>query len=170
MRVNRLTIVNTILLYTPNTLYSKFAFKDKIKEESYGFKNMKSNEELLNIAKEASLNAYCPYSEFPVGACVLYESENVYSGCNVENASYGLSLCAERNAMSTAVASGEKSKLLKIAIFSPKSSLCFPCGACRQWIQEFAQGYNTEIILEDENGNIQIYYINDILPHSFKLL
>ncbi len=131
---------------------------------------MKTNEELLNLAKEASSKAYCPYSEFPVGACALYESENFYTGCNVENSSYGLALCAERNAMSNAIAAGEKSKLIKIAIFSPKSPLCFPCGACRQWIQEFALDYNTEIILEDENGNIQIYYINDILPHSFKLL
>ena len=131
---------------------------------------MKSNEELLNIAKEVSNNSYSPYSEFPVGACVLYESGNVYSGCNVENSSYGLTLCAERNAMSTAIANGEKSKIIKIAIYSPKSSLCFPCGACRQWIQEFAQGYNTEIILEDENGNEKIFYINDLLPHSFTLI
>lgn len=170
LRVNRLTIVNTILLYPSNTLYSKFEFKDKIEKKKVWVENMKTNEELLNIAKEVSLNAYCPYSNFSVGACSLFESENFYSGCNVENASYGLSLCAERNSMSTAIASGEKSKLIKIAIYSPKSSLCFPCGACRQWIQELSQGYNTEIILEDENGNIQIYYINDILPHSFKLL
>ncbi len=131
---------------------------------------MKSNEELLIIAKEASNNSYSPYSQFPVGACALYESGNTYSGCNVENSSYGLTLCAERNAMSNAVANGEKSKLIKIAIFSPKSSLCFPCGACRQWIQEFSQGYNTEIILEDNNGNIQIFNINDLLPHSFTLM
>lgn len=131
---------------------------------------MKTNEELLNIAKGVSNNSYSPYSEFPVGACALYESGRDYAGCNVENSSYGLALCAERNAMSTAIACGEKSKLVKIAIYSPKSSLCFPCGACRQWIQEFAQGYNTEIILEDEEGNIKIFYINDLLPHSFTLI
>ena len=131
---------------------------------------MKTNEELLNIAKEISNNSYSPYSKFPVGACALYESGNDYAGCNVENSSYGITLCAERNAMSTAIANGEKSKLIKIAIYSPKSSLCFPCGACRQWIQEFAQGYNTEIILEDEDANIKIFYINDLLPHSFTLM
>ena len=131
---------------------------------------MKSNEELLNIAKDAACNSYSPYSKFPVGACVLYESGNVYFGCNVENSSYGLTLCAERNAMSNAIASGEKTKLLKIAIFSPKSSLCFPCGACRQWIQEFSQGENVEVILEDDNRNIQIFYINELLPHSFTLI
>ena len=131
---------------------------------------MTTNEELLNFAKEAVSQAYCKYSKFPVGACALYESGNIYKGCNVENSSYGLALCAERNAMSSAVSNGEKTKIIKIAIYSPKSSLCFPCGACRQWIQEFANNYNTEIILEDDNGDIKIYYINDLLPHSFQLI
>lgn len=131
---------------------------------------MKSNEELLELAKEISQKAYCPYSNFPVGACVLFESENYYVGCNVENSSYGLSLCAERNALSTAVANGENSKPIKIAIYSPKSSKCFPCGACRQWIQEFAKGYNTEIILEDDNKECCSFYINDILPYAFNLI
>ncbi len=131
---------------------------------------MHTNEELLNFAKEAANNAYCPYSKFPVGACTLFESGNIYTGCNVENSSYGLALCAERNAMSTAIAQGEKSKIIKIAIYSPKSSLCFPCGACRQWIQELSQGYNTEIILENDKNETEVYYINDILPYTFKLL
>jgi len=130
---------------------------------------MKSNEELIETAKEASRNAYCPYSKFPVGACIEFESGNTYKGCNIENSSYGLALCAERNAISTAVVSGEKSRLTKIAIYSPKSAKCFPCGACRQWIQEFAKGYNTEIILEDENSNCCSYFINDLLPYSFQL-
>ena len=91
-------------------------------------------------------------------------------GCNVENASYGLSLCAERNAISTAIANGENSRLIKIAIYSPKSTKCFPCGACRQWLQEFAKDYNTEIILEDENGNCCSYYIDELLPYSFNLI
>ncbi|MCD7779537.1 MAG: cytidine deaminase [Candidatus Gastranaerophilales bacterium] len=130
---------------------------------------MKTNEELLEAAKEVSKRAYCPYSKFAVGACALYESGNIYSGCNIENSSYGLSLCAERNAISNAVAGGETSKLVKIAIYSPNSSKCFPCGACRQWIQEFAEGYNTEIILENEEKGVCSYYINDILPYSFNL-
>ncbi len=130
---------------------------------------MKTNEELLEAAKEVSKRAYCPYSKFAVGACALYESGNIYSGCNIENSSYGLSLCAERNAISNAVAGGETSKLVKIAIYSPNSSKCFPCGACRQWIQEFAAGYNTEIILENEEKGVCSYYINDILPYSFNL-
>ncbi len=131
---------------------------------------MLSDKELLEKAQEVSKKAYCPYSKFPVGACVLYESGNIYQGCNVENSSYGLSLCAERNAISNAIAQGETSKLLKIAIYSPKTKKCFPCGACRQWLQEFSHDINVEIILEDENSNCCSYFINDILPYSFKLV
>ena len=125
---------------------------------------MKTNEELLNIAKEASEKSYSPYSKFPVGACVLYENGNVFSGCNIENASYGLSLCAERNAISTAIASGETSNIVKIAIYSPKSSKCYPCGACRQWLQEFEKGQDIQIILEDDNAELLVYGINELLP------
>ena len=132
--------------------------------------SMKTNEELLNIAKEVSKNSYSPYSKFPVGACVLYENGNTYSGCNIENSSYGLSLCAERNAISTAIASGETSNILKIAIYSPKSSKCYPCGACRQWLQEFEKGQNIQIILEGENNELLVYGINELLPYSFNLV
>ena len=75
------------------------------------------NAELLELAKKVCENAYAKYSNFHVGACALYDTGNYYLGCNVENASYGLTLCAERNAMSNAVAAGEKGKLVKIAIF-----------------------------------------------------
>ena len=129
---------------------------------------MKTNEELLQIAKEASQMAYCPYSKFAVGACVLYESGNYYSGCNVENSSYGLGICAERNAISTAIANGEKSKLVKIAIYSPKTINCVPCGACRQWLQEFEQGQNIQVVLENENNSLIVYSLSELLPHSFK--
>ena len=131
---------------------------------------MITNEELMNIAKEASKNAYCPYSKFSVGACLLYENGNTYSGCNVENSSYGLSLCAERNAISTAIASGETSKISKIAIYSPKSAKCYPCGACRQWMQEFEVGQDIQILLEGDDGEILVYGINELLPHSFNLV
>ena len=108
--------------------------------------------ELLEYAKEASKKSYSPYSKFPVGACVLYESGKIYQGCNVENASYGLTLCAERNAMSSAIVKGETSKITAIAIYSPKQKKCLPCGACRQWLSEFAKNEKeTKIILEDIN-------------------
>ncbi len=131
---------------------------------------MLTNKELLETAKKASENAYCPYSLFPVGACALFESGKTYTGCNIENSSYGLTLCAERNAISNAISQGETTKLIKIAIYSPKSKKCFPCGACRQWIQEFADGFNTEIILEGNSSQENLYYINDIFPYSFKLI
>lgn len=131
---------------------------------------MKTNEELLNIAKEASNASYSPYSQFPVGACALYESGNTYKGCNVENSSYGLALCAERNAISNAVVSGEKSTIIKIAIYSPKRKKCFPCGACRQWFREFEKGQNLEVILENDDGGIITYTANELLPHSFDLI
>lgn len=130
---------------------------------------MKSDEQLLELAKMAAENAYNPYSKFKVGACALYESGNYYVGCNVENASYGLTLCAERNALSSAVAAGEKSTLLKIAIYSPNIKLCWPCGACRQWVYEFENGQHTKVVLEDENLQPVSYCINELLPHNFKL-
>ena len=128
---------------------------------------MKSNEELLQMAKEAADKAYCHYSKFAVGACALYENGNFYIGCNVENSSYGLGICAERNAISTAVAMGEKSKLIKIAIFSPNTTQCVPCGACRQWLREFEQGQDIEVILEEKDNSIIIYKLSELLPHSF---
>lgn len=122
---------------------------------------------LLEKAKIASKNAYCPYSKFPVGACVLYENDNTYTGCNVENVSFGLTLCAERNAISTAIANGETSKIKAIAIYSPKQQKCLPCGACLQWISEFALNDETKIILEEENKILTIS-LKEIFPYNFK--
>ncbi len=126
-------------------------------------------EKLMQKAKQISQKAYCPYSRFNVGACVLYESGKDYSGCNVENASYGLSLCAERNAISSALAQGENTKIKAIAIYSPNQKRCLPCGACRQWISEFALDENeTKIILEDDNDKILILSLADVFPYGFK--
>ncbi len=124
--------------------------------------------ELLTQAKKASEFSYCPYSNFPVGACVLYESKKIYTGSNVENVSYGLTLCAERNAISTAIAQGEKTKIKAIAIYSPKQVDCLPCGACRQWISEFAADDNTKIILEDENKKPYVLSLKELFPYGFK--
>ena len=124
-------------------------------------------EELFEKAKKASENAYCPYSKFPVGASILYESNNIYTGCNVENVSFGLTLCAERNAMAAAVSAGEKTGIKAIAIYSPKQKECMPCGACRQWLNEFASNEELKIILEAENG-LTILTLKEIFPHGFK--
>ena len=130
---------------------------------------MLTNVELLQKAKDVSANSYSKYSKFAVGACVLFESGNFYCGCNVENASYGLSLCAERNAISTAIAQGEKTKIKAIAIFSPNSSMGSPCGACRQWIYELRSEIGTKIILADEKFNPVEYTIDELLPIGFNL-
>ena len=122
---------------------------------------------LLQQAKEVSKNAYAPYSKFLVGACAVFESGKTYTGCNVENASYGLSLCAERNTLSTAIAQGEKSKLIAIAIYSPNMPACVPCGACRQWLNEFAP--DAQVILETANGEVQTYLVKELLPYAFNL-
>lgn len=122
--------------------------------------------ELLEEAKKASKNAHSKYSNFSVGACALYESGEKYIGCNVENISYGLTICAERVAMSNAVANGEKSKIKAIAIYSPNKKLCYPCGACRQWLNEFAKGDDTKIILEDKTG-IKVFELKELFPYSF---
>ena len=124
-------------------------------------------ESLIEEAKKVSKNAYAPYSKFQVGACALFENGNIYTGCNVENGSYGLSLCAERNALSNAIAAGETSKLVAIAIYAPSQPKCTPCGACRQWIYEFSN--QTKVIIENEKQELEIYSIEELLPKGFLL-
>lgn len=122
---------------------------------------------MLDKAKEVSGNAHVPYSKFPVGACLLTENDKVYTGCNFENASYGLTICAERNAVGSAVAEGEK-RYKAIAIYAPKMEKCFPCGACRQVLHEFCSNDGMDIILENE-GDMVIYKLCDIFPEGFRL-
>lgn len=131
---------------------------------------MTESEELFNFAKEISKNSYSPYSNFPVGAACLFEDGKIYKGVNVENVSYGLTLCAERNALSTAAAEGEKTGLIAIAIYSPEQKMCVPCGACLQWMAEFKNpNKDVLIILEDNNGNIAEYTLSNFLPYNFKI-
>ncbi len=128
--------------------------------------------ELLEKAKEASKNSYSPYSKFPVGAACLFESGKVYLGSNIENASYCLGLCAERNALSSALCAGEKSKLIAVAVYSPRQKNCLPCGGCLQWLNEFStmDGANNDIkvVLEAEDG-YRAYGLSELLPHGFKI-
>ncbi len=124
-----------------------------------------SNQELIKMARDAMKNAYAPYSGFSVGAALLTESGKVYTGCNVENSSYGLTICAERVAVFKAVSEGEH-QFLKIAIVSSSNELTFPCGACRQVLYEFAD--DMEIILENKEG-IYVTRLKDLLPKGFRL-
>lgn len=124
-------------------------------------------EELIELAKEASKFAYAPYSKFPVGACVLAESGKTYVGCNFENSSYGMTICAERNAIGTAIVNGER-KIRAIAIYSPKRKYCVPCGACRQVMSEFVSSQGLDIVLETEDG-IAVKPLQEMLPDIFEL-
>lgn len=98
-----------------------------------------SLKKLRKAAKDVSKRAYAPYSDFPVGAAVLGASGRIYAGCNVENASYGLSNCAERTAIFSAIAAGEK-RLKCVVVYTPTKTATAPCGACRQVIHEFGPG------------------------------
>lgn len=122
---------------------------------------------LLELAKKATDNAYVPYSKFYVGAAILYEDGKIYTGCNVENASYGMTICAERNALTTAIADGQKSKPIVIALACKNTKLCYPCGACRQFIVEFNK--NAEIVLEDEHGSPKVLNMSEMMPYVFEL-
>jgi cytidine deaminase len=121
---------------------------------------------LLLAAREAVKNAYAPYSEFRVGASVLTENDNIFSGCNIENASYGLTICAERAAICSAVAheGGKNMKIRAICVVNDKDSSCSPCGACRQVIFEF--GPNAIVIFRGQDGLVSAY-ANELLPDGF---
>jgi cytidine deaminase len=122
---------------------------------------------LLEKATRAMQNAYAPFSTFRVGAAVLTERGNMYTGCNVENVSYGLSMCAERAAVFTAVtAEGQEMKLAIIAVVAENSRPCSPCGACRQVIAEF--GHHAHIIFTGMDGREEVA-IYDLLPKAFTL-
>ena len=119
---------------------------------------------LMNAARDAAQSAYAPYSNFLVGAAILTKGGAVHAGCNVENASYGLSICAERNAATSMVsASPDDRRIKSVAVFSPNASPCFPCGACRQFLREFGC---EEVVVEDASG-LRRYPFEEILPNSF---
>ena len=124
-------------------------------------------EEMIKSAKEASKNSYSPYSKFAVGACVLTENDKIYTGCNFENSSFGLTICAERNAIGSAIADGEK-KIKAIAIYSPNMENCTPCGACRQVLNEFKSDNGIDIIVKVQDG-VKVYTLAELLPESFNL-
>ena len=123
--------------------------------------------ELLNKAKETMNNAYAPYSHFKVGAAILTEEGLVYTGCNVENASYGATICAERTAAVKAVSEGYI-KFSKIAIVSSEGTYTYPCGVCRQFLSEFMTK-DSVIIVEDEKEGIKEIPFKELLPLSFSL-
>jgi len=119
---------------------------------------------LLSCAKAAMANAYAPYSHFQVGAALLGESGRVYTGCNVENASYGATMCAERTAVFKAVSEGER-RFLAVAIVSSGGDFTYPCGMCRQVLAEF--GLDMAVILENSKGEVRVQSLRELLPNAF---
>lgn len=124
-------------------------------------------EQLLDAARAAAEHAYAPYSRFPVGAVVLTADGTRYAGANIENASYGLTVCAERVAAWTAAAAGHRT-LLAVAVVAPNAPGTTPCGACRQVLNEFAptQG-DLLVICENPNGEPDATPLSTLLPRAF---
>ena len=118
---------------------------------------------LIKKALEAQQNAYVPYSNFRVGAAVLTEDGNIYTGCNIEISSYSPTLCAERTAIFKAVSEGHK-KIKAIAVVGD-SNFTYPCGVCRQVIREF--GKDAMIIVANSEDEYREYRLDELLPHSF---
>lgn len=124
-----------------------------------------NNKELISKAKEAMRYAYTPYSNFNVGAALLTKEGKVYTGCNIENSSFGATNCAERTAIFKAISDGEK-EFTKIAIVSSSKDYTYPCGICRQVLAEFMP--EGELIF-DNGKEILVISVEDILPYRFKL-
>lgn len=119
--------------------------------------------ELVRRAVQAKQTSYSPYSTFRVGAAVLTTDGKIFSGCNVENASYGLAICAERNAVFQMVFAGKRT-IAAVAVASDEAAFITPCGACRQVISEFA-ARDTEIILITKNGTVKTAKFTKLFPH-----
>lgn len=127
---------------------------------------MNNIDKLLNLAKSASKNAHAPYSNFHVGAAILSDSDNFYSGCNVENIAFPVGTCAEAGAIAAMVSNSDK-KIKEILIYAASQELITPCGACRQRIAEFSNS-QTLVHLADDEGVKKTLTIKELLPYTFK--
>lgn len=121
---------------------------------------------LIDAARKAREYAYVPYSKFPVGAALLLHSGEICTGCNIENASYGLSNCAERTAVFKAV-SEAKGPIQQIAVIADTEGPCSPCGMCRQVLVEFCMP-STSVLLTNLKGDLQMTTVGDLLPGAFR--
>ena len=124
-----------------------------------------TDRELVDLAFTMLERSYVPYSGFPVGAALLLADGTVYTGCNVENAAYGSTICAERTALVKAVSDGHRDDWVKIAVVGNSEDYCWPCGACRQMLYEFCP--TLEVLVA--RGDREFGYIprHELLPHGF---
>ena len=120
--------------------------------------------ELIERAKEMTKRSYAPYSHYHVGCALLGSDGNVYTGCNIESASYGATLCAERAAIANGVSSGCRSFRLA-AVISDHPAVCTPCGICRQLLYEFSD--HLIVLCCAPDGQVERYAIEELLPHGF---
>ena len=123
-----------------------------------------SDKELIDAAAEVRENAYAPFSNFRVGAALVTEDGEIFTGCNVESASYGLTVCAERVAIWKAISEG-KHKIKHIAVVADTEELTPPCGVCRQIIWEF--GGDIPVIMANLKGKVETMQMKDLLPRAF---
>ena len=122
--------------------------------------------ELIKRAIEAREKAYCPYSNFKVGAAVLFEDGNIYTGCNVENASFGATNCAERTAIFKGVSEGNKI-IKEMALIGDTKNFTYPCGICRQVISEFAESGSIKIYIVKNENEVLEKTLDEIMPGTF---
>ena len=123
-----------------------------------------NKEELIDVAKKARKNAYAPYSKFKVGAALLTKSGKVFTGCNVENSSFGASMCAERVAVFKAVSEGER-EFEAIAVVTDTDDPAMPCGMCRQVLSEFSM--DIEVYAANLDGKVKTTTLRELLPYAF---
>jgi cytidine deaminase len=123
-----------------------------------------SPQQLIERAHAARENAYAPYSKFKVGAALLASDGEIYSGCNVESASLGLTVCAERVALWKAISEGQR-EFTRVAVASPSEPPASPCGACRQLLWEFCG--DIEVVLANPRGQQEVRRLAELFPHPF---
>ena len=124
-----------------------------------------TDRELVQKAMEMQKFAYCPYSKFPVGAALLCADGSVFTGCNVESAAYGSTICAERTALLKAVSEGYRENWTAIAVAGKGEEFCWPCGSCRQMLYEFAPELRVLAVRGD--GEFEEAKLSDLLPRGF---
>lgn len=123
-----------------------------------------TDQELLELARKASENSYSPYSKFPVGAALECSDGTVFTGCNIENAAYGDTICAERTAVVKAVSEGKRT-FTRIAVWGNSRDYCYPCGSCRQVLSEF--GRNIKVICGRGDGAYMSASLSEMMPFAF---
>ena len=124
-----------------------------------------TDRELADIAYSMLERSYVPYSKFPVGSALLCADGTVFTGCNVENAAYGSTICAERTALVKAVSEGHRDDFVRLAIAGSSADYCWPCGVCRQMLYEFAP--ELELLVGKADRSFTKLKLYELLPHGF---